>query len=168
MASKYVVTAAHCMHDNGQPLPKSDVKVIIGDHNLVTKEETTIAEKTIGVANISNHQNYTINIDESYSNDIAVLELSEEVDINTYTPACMAQTSDTDTFTGKMAQVYGWGTVSTNGKLSDILLEVSVPVVNNTHCATTMGQIIEAGHICAGGEAGKDSCEVILTKSTDV
>ena len=28
-----------------------------------------------------------------------------QVDLDTYTPACLAQTSDTDTFNGKTAQV---------------------------------------------------------------
>merc|ERR1712137_533579 len=69
-----------------------------------------------------------------------------------------AQTSDTDTFNGKTAQVYGWGTTSSGGQSSSKLLEVSVPVVTSTQCATSMGPM-EAGQICAGGEAGKDSCQ---------
>ena len=95
----------------------------------------------------------------SLNNDITVLELAEEVDINTYTPACLAQTSDTDTFNGKTAQVYGWGTTSSGGASSSKLLEVSVPVVTSTQCATSMGPM-ENGQICAGGEEGKDSCQV--------
>ena len=157
MASKYVVTAAHCMDVNGKPVPKSDVKVRIGDHDLAEIDETTIG-KTIGVASITNHENYS---DFSLINDISLLELEEEVDLNTYTPACLAQTSDTDTFDGKMAQVYGWGRVSDNGIFSDKLLEVSVPVVNNTQCATSMSSFLHGlGTICAGGEEGKDACEV--------
>ena len=122
---------------------------------MADNNETTIG-KTIGVSFIFNHENYS---NFSLINDIAVLELEEEVDINIYPPACLAQTSDTDTFNGKMAQVYGWGRVSTNGTFSDKLLEVSVPVVNNTQCASSMGNI-RLGEICAGGEDGKDSCKV--------
>ena len=47
---------------------------------------------------------------ESFSmpnNDIVVIELAEEVDLNSYTPACMAKTSDTTAFDGKTALVYG-------------------------------------------------------------
>ena len=40
-------------------------------------------------------------------NDIAIIELAEEVDLTTYTPACLAKTSDTTTFDGKNAWVYG-------------------------------------------------------------
>ena len=80
------------------------VNVRIGDHDLAASGETNIAEKTIAVTNIFNHESYAP-AGGSLNNDITVLELAEEVDINTYTPACLAQTSDTDTFNGKMAQV---------------------------------------------------------------
>ena len=76
----------------------------IGDHDLAASGETTIAEKTIAVTNIFNHESYAP-AGGSLNNDITVLELAEEVDINTYIPACLAQTSDTDTFNGKTAQV---------------------------------------------------------------
>ena len=56
---------------------------------------------------------------------------------------------------GKTAYVYGWGTTS-----SSKLLEVGVPVVTSAQCATSMGPM-EGGQICAGGEAGKDSCQVL-------
>ena len=52
---------------------------------------------------------YTVH--ESYSsttnlNDIAVVELKQEVNLTAYTPACMAKTSD-GTFAGKNALHYG-------------------------------------------------------------
>ena len=99
-----------------------------------------------------------------------------QVDLDTYTPACLAQTSDTDNFYGKSAWVYGWGRTTNNpGSTSSTLLEVffyweneckrniinelSVPVVTPSECAVTMGTR-EDGQLCAGGEAGKDSCGV--------
>ena len=103
VASKYVVTAAHCMffdQDGKQPLSTSDVQVRLGDHDLSVNGETTIAEKTVAVAKINNHESYAP-AGGSLNNDITVLELAEEVDINIYTPACLAQTSDTTTFDGK-------------------------------------------------------------------
>ena len=61
---------------------------------------------------------------------------------------------------GKTAYVYGWGTTSSGGASSSKLLEVGVPVVTSAQCATSMGPM-EGGQICAGGEAGKDSCQVL-------
>ena len=53
-----------------------------------------------------NHENYKP-ATGSLGNDITVLELMEEVDLNTFTPACIAQTSDATTFDGKNAWTYG-------------------------------------------------------------
>ena len=50
----------------------------------------------------TNHEDFTMP-----NNDIVIIELAEEVDLTTYTPACMAKTSDTNTFDGKNAWVYG-------------------------------------------------------------
>ena len=59
---------------------------------------------TIDVISIINHEDYDAN---TLNNDIAILELAEEADLRTYTPACMAKSSDTKTFDGKNAWVYG-------------------------------------------------------------
>ena len=58
----------------------------------------------MAVKTIFNHESYKP-ATGSLNNDITVLELNEEVDLNVYTPACMAKTSDTATFDGKTAQV---------------------------------------------------------------
>ena len=59
---------------------------------------------TIDVASFITHENFSWDL---YDNDIAVIELAEEVDLSIYTPACLAKTSDTTTFDGKNASVYG-------------------------------------------------------------
>ena len=59
---------------------------------------------TIDVISLINHEDF---ISVTRGNDIAILELAEEVDLTTYTPACMAKTSDTATFDGKNAWAYG-------------------------------------------------------------
>ena len=52
----------------------------------------------------TNHEDFnTVTTD----NDITIIELAQEVDLTTYTPACLAKTSDTTTFDGKTALVYG-------------------------------------------------------------
>ena len=50
----------------------------------------------------TNHEDFTMP-----NNDIVILELAEEVDLATYTPACLAKSSDTTTFDSKPALVYG-------------------------------------------------------------
>ena len=59
---------------------------------------------TIDVTSFTNHENYD---SSTKDNDITLIELAQEVDLTIYTPACMAKTSDTTTFDGKNAWVYG-------------------------------------------------------------
>ena len=59
---------------------------------------------TIDVTSIIQHENFDIS---SRDDDIAIIKLAQEVDLTIYTPACMAKTSDTKTFDGKNAWVYG-------------------------------------------------------------
>jgi len=108
----------------------------------------------VAVTQIINHPSYDA---KTSNNDISLLKLSEAVDLNTYTPACLAKA--TDNFEGKSAWVYGWGTTSFGGTGSDKLLEVQVPVVSNADCKAAMGDGITDAMLCAGGEGGKDSCQ---------
>ena len=111
VASKYVVTAAHCLYFDTaatQPMAASDVQVAcqhvsycqrlnninmslqitLGEHDISATGEGSLTEKTVAIAAISRHESYNA---AAKSHDIAVLELAEEVDLDTYTPACMAQ-----------------------------------------------------------------------------
>ena len=168
VASKYVVTAAHCLFlDDAGTRPKnaSDINITLGEHDRSIKDEGVLPEKTIGVAKIYTHEDYR-GIRKVFMNDIAVLELSEDVDLETYTPVCLPKTSDN--FYGTVSEAYGWGHTKFNGKLSDKLLKVMLPVVNssNSNCQKSMdadrkpGTGYHDGKICAGGRKGKDACQV--------
>ena len=67
---------------------------------MTTSGEGSLTEMTIDVTKYTNHENI-------FDNDITIIELAEEVDLSTYTPACLAKTSDTATFDGKNAMAYG-------------------------------------------------------------
>ena len=134
---------------------------------------------TIDVTKYTNHESYnTLNSD----NDITIIELAQEVDLTTYTPACLARTSDTTAFDGKSALVYGgltlkfliidlslrsglgWGRTAAGGPSSDKLLEVAVKVVTKETCKAAMEPpntpyTITDGMLCAGGVEGEDSCQ---------
>ena len=59
---------------------------------------------TINVTKYTNHEKYNAKTSE---NDITIIELAKEVNLTTYTPACMAKSSDNTTFDGKNAWLYG-------------------------------------------------------------
>ena len=89
-------------NDLTEARPLTQLKVRLGEHNLVSLAEGSLTEKTIDVTKYTNHEDFAMP-----NNDIVMLELAEEADLTVYTPACMAKTSDTDTFDGKTALVYG-------------------------------------------------------------
>lgn len=58
----------------------------------------------------------------------------------------------------------GWGAKEYGGPFSNLLMEVPVPVWNNTNCEDQYVQQIWETNICAGGEFGKDSCQVRIAE----
>ena len=63
--------------------------MVLGDHDRTTTGEGILPEKTVNVSAIHIHRDHERHYRDD--NDIAVLELAEEVDLNIYTPACMAE-----------------------------------------------------------------------------
>ena len=113
----------------------SDYAVRIGDHDLNTIGDTPI-EKTIMVQKLIHHpffSNYSCN--GPY--DLTILELSEPVDLNIYTPACLAQTGEYLRFEGKEATVAGWGALHVDGPRPSNPIaprEVQVRILTQKQC----------------------------------
>ena len=151
VASRYVVTAAHCV----QKYSSSDIFVRVGEHDLHVVGETNV-ERRVNVLEIITHENYT---SSSYDYDIAVVYLSEHLDLSLYTPACLAQASDSPA--GHAATVYGWGTVEFGGDQATELRAVEVPVVPHEECSAAMSRFndITEAMICAGA-TNVDACHV--------
>ena len=124
----------------------------IGDHNLQTTGETKLPEKTISVARALRHEGF--NKTEAI-NDLALLELSEEVDIKVYTPVCLPKpdSSPDSYFDHKGTTNFGLD------DYSDTLQEVHVPIVNDLNCERKTGLALHRGQICAGGVRGHDACQ---------
>ena len=105
IASQWVLTAAHCMFKDPagkQPLTAVNLTVVLGEHDLASSSESIIPRKAADVSKIITHPGFSA---ESHINDIALLKLSEDVDITTYTPSCIAM--ELDNFEGQKAWVYG-------------------------------------------------------------
>ena len=153
VASKYVITAAHCV-DDGNSKPANDVKIRLGEHDTSKSGETNLPEKLVQVKKIIIHHGFNRRGSYVVPNDIAILELPEEVDLETYTPACLAETSDEDTFYDKTATIAGWGLLDGDDSAS-VPYEVQVPVVPPSVCGWTKFP----DFICAGGN-GKSSNSV--------
>ncbi|RHZ01790.1 hypothetical protein DYB35_012776, partial [Aphanomyces astaci] len=140
-APNVVLTAAHCI---GQ----GDDYVAIGSHyNSGTKDG-----EQIKVKKEIKHPKYKAKI---YSYDFAVLILERDSKFPAVEVSFDTVAADTPTV------VRGWGTTSSNGSPSKVLLEVGVDTVNQEQCNKWMSgeNNIDASMLCSGGKGGEDSCQ---------
>ena len=99
--------------------------------------------------------------------DIALLELKaeDELDLTVYTPACMAKSSDRDSFDNQLATVAGWGVLAEGGAFPDPFeprdVELTVRPVATCPGLNGDGTEVSPSDICAAVDGGgKDSCQV--------
>jgi len=179
VASRYIISAAHCFFqfDKSNVITKiltaADIALWIGDHDLDDSRETTLPEIQIsGLASLTLHP------DGEYPNnvvgqpfvgsdfDIAVLELKaeDELDLNIYTPACMAKSTDRDSFDNQLATVAGWGLLEYEGEspfpFKPQHVGLTVRPVADCPGLNADGTEFSPSEICAAVDGGgKDSCQ---------
>merc|ERR1711953_61259 len=97
---KFVITAAHCWDSR-----MTNLRVIVGEHNVFC-DGVNEGGKVINVKKATMHPDYN---KKTTDNDIAVLELSEEL---TFTdkirPACLPSSATKD-YSGTASTISGWG-----------------------------------------------------------
>jgi len=156
IAADWVVTAAHCVYDNGELFAPTSVSVKLGEYDRTVRETS---EQTRSVSQIIAHEEYD---ERNNNNDIALLQLSSPAIMNEMVASIgLVSTAMEGSLasTGSDAFVTGWGTTAEGGNAATKLMEVSVPIVSNTQCNRSYG-IITDNMLCAGYEnGGKDSCQ---------
>jgi secreted trypsin-like serine protease len=149
VADSWVVTAAHCI-DTSSPAGGVS-KVVIGRHRL----STTLGE-TRTVDRVIRHEGFN----QSMDNDLALLHLSSPSQLPKAPLVRGAQAGAV--VAGANVTVVGWGDTSEGGSQSDVLRQVSIPVVANAKCAGYESyEYVTANQICAGQVrvGKKDSCQ---------
>jgi secreted trypsin-like serine protease len=148
IASRYVLTAAHCADFLESP---DEVAVAVDRTHLNSAEGQRIAVREVFV-----HPDWDPSV---ISPDVAVLELARPVP--GVDPIALASPgADGFEAAGTLLTVIGWGNTSTTGQASfpDELREVVVPVVDDARCDEVYhGFITVETQLCAG-EKGLDSC----------
>ncbi|XP_055371670.1 transmembrane protease serine 9-like [Condylostylus longicornis] len=151
ITDRNLLTAAHCV--NG--FNKDYIVVRMLEHNKAMTSAQRLDRK---VRRVLQHSLYT---SSTYNNDIAILYIDHPVQMNkVLRPACLPTPGKS--FTGETGIVTGWGATMENGVISDVLQEVSVPIMSNTECRRTKyGALrITDNMLCAGFKEGlKDSCQ---------
>merc|ERR1712233_153298 len=161
IAANWVVTAAHCIADQ-ELTSKDDLTVLLGEFDLSSDADSFDTNRKNVALEIDPIVHEEYNLPMSTSNDIALLKLAEPVDLNVYTPACLA-TLDAD-YTGQNGRVYGWGSLASCPASSPtVLQEVEVSIISDEECAAQTSNSVSMADfnedmLCAGAP-GKYSCQ---------
>ncbi|XP_076380535.1 trypsin-7 [Megalopta genalis] len=149
ISEEWVVTAAHCVQRAFAPL----ISIKAGTSDL--KEDGIVVD----AEEIITHEMYDPR-DSDY--DIALIRLKKPLVYGgRVRPILLAPVAD-HYQAGTKAVVTGWGVSKSNGRLTNQLRKVEVPLVSNTECAQLYGtRPITRRMICAGyvNLGGKDACQ---------
>jgi secreted trypsin-like serine protease len=156
IAPRLVLTAAHCVLEQGAVIRPRMVEGVVGRTDLRSADGVTF-----GVSRIAVHPDYVFRRGfDGGPFDAAVLE----VDVDLPAPAItLATTAEAAYYApGVTARVAGWGLTAEGGRPSDVLLQVDLPIVSDAECARLdeISQSEAAKMICAGrSKGGIDSCQ---------
>lgn len=135
--------------------PATNLRLRLGDYNLRGATEKYSHEE-FGVKRKVINEDYN---PATYQNDIALLELSQEVTFKQHIiPVCLPKKGEN--FTGSMATVTGWGRTTYGVPASlGVLQKVDVEVIDTNTCQQwmkTVGrrEVIFSNMLCAGYKEG--------------
>ncbi len=149
--SEWILTASHCLED--EAITPSVIRIRAGFTSLSSSKGTYH-----NISEIIMHPQYNGN---NYNNDIALLKLSDPINLDDPATAKVDLVRSFDVETGLtdagvMSKVSGWGNLSSGGESPDILHAVEVPIVAGS--AGYNPASITDGMILAGA-TGQDACQ---------
>ncbi|XP_048021627.1 granzyme B(G,H)-like [Megalobrama amblycephala] len=145
ISDRFVMTAAHCRYI----FPV--LTVVLGAHDLQQKNLDRI-----NVDFYHEHADYTSG---SFHNNILILRLEKHVEPNNNIKWISIPTEEDDIEANTICSVAGWGSLKTNGKGNNRLMETDVTVMNNMKCERKWGKKEYAASqmMCVYGNGG--SCD---------
>lgn len=159
IAPQYILTAAHCVTDNGKPVSATSIKVYSGVHDQRQLNNTRVQSRTgaqLVVHGLYNKTGY------EYDYDIAVIKLNKSLNFNKYVkPIRLAKGAETNLFAaGNDVTVSGWGTTLYGGSTSNFLRKTTVDIVSRNTCnrPNSYAGTITSRMLCAA-RPNKDACQ---------
>lgn len=143
-----VMTAAHCTADVWE---NTNFPIAIGANEICGSD----AEDLITPVSFNPHPGFTVLPSGWLTDDIALVKLSQP----SMVPPAQWNAEPLVPADGEKVTACGFGTTSFLGSTSDILLKVTLDVVDFGTCnAQYSGELIEETMVCAA-ELGKDTCQ---------
>lgn len=152
ISNEWILTAAHCVDGTAA----SEIQMLLGEHDYWDSDEPV----RMDISEIISDPNYDSN---SVDRDFALLRMANPIDWAAnpnIRPACLPEYTAGD-YDQWMSTVTGWGTTSSGGPTSNVLLEVDVQVISNSECNAAYGGITD-NMLCAqdaSGNGGSDACQ---------
>ncbi|XP_037951652.1 serine protease snake-like [Teleopsis dalmanni] len=156
ISENFIVTAAHCTNITGQ----SPIQVRIGDLNLKA-DENNVEPQTLRIRNIYIHPSYR---STSYYNDIALLELEEDVEFTEFVRPIHLWVNESIPYT--IAFAMGYGATAFGKERTNRLTDLNMTIISNDECNRVMPALPEtasgiiSSQICAQDKLmNRDTCQ---------
>ncbi len=150
----WAITAAHCLVSGQGEVNPSQIRLRVGFSSMSSGEGS--------FHNISDHIIYPDYNPEGFQFDIALLNLSNPLNLEDENVATAGRVTQHDadqgmTDPGEMVKISGWGALSYQGNSPDILQAIEVPIIDVNDTSYPSHQISD-DMIIAGAD-GMDSCQ---------
>ncbi|XP_011505738.1 PREDICTED: chymotrypsin-2-like [Ceratosolen solmsi marchali] len=148
ISNRHIISAAHCF----DKYHHSELKVFTGSI-LSTSDKPNYR-----ILDVNIHPKYTgiISRLSTLYNDIAVATVDRCIEFNQFQNKINFPSKNIENEAN--GKIIGWGMTHYPGKISEILQEASVSILNNTECAKFVPLAIHDGQICAFQSVGVGTC----------
>lgn len=136
-----------------------------GEYDLTNDNEWLPHQDRV-VGRIVKHPKY---VNTTHTYDIALLFWDEPLDMNRGNVNTICLPKENENFDNLNCSVTGWGTshLDPNARISNEMKFLQIKVVEKSECerkinhaANQSSFVLDSSFMCAGGESGKDTCQV--------
>lgn len=152
VAAQKFLTAAHCVTDEntGSIGSPQEFLIALGEVNLNNISSNDLYE----VSSVERDQSYN---PDTHDDDVAMLTLSRPAP---FQPTRVVTTSERNLWApGVIARIIGWGTTSSGGPSSDILLKANAPIDSDQVCANAYPAVFDPQAMVCAGNGSTDTCQ---------
>ncbi|XP_014640624.1 PREDICTED: ovochymase-2 [Ceratotherium simum simum] len=156
ISPQWVITAAHCVANRNIA---STLNVTAGEHDL---DHVEPGEQTLTIETIIIHPYFSTKKPMDY--DIALLKMAGTFHFGQFVrPVCLPEPGERFE-AGFVCTTAGWGRLTENGILSQVLQEVNLPILTQEECVaallTLKKPISGRTFLCTGfPDGGRDACQ---------